>query len=102
MLGRRQRDRFVAAPVEAEEAIGLQPGEIAADRLHIAVAIAVAAMHLPPAGQVGGGALGQIALRRRVADLEQRRGGAGIVEVEVGVAAEQADQKQQALQIEQP
>ena len=72
-------DRLVALPVEAREAIGLQPGQVGADGNGIGVALAVAAVYIVPAAEVGSGALGYIALGRWIADLAQlgRRAGIG-------------------------
>jgi len=58
-------------------------------------------MHGIPAGQVGGGALRQIALGRGIADPEQLSRRAGIAGIKAVEAGEQAQQEQQPLKIQQ-
>jgi hypothetical protein len=64
------------------ETVGLQPNQIAAEGLDIAVDLAVAAVNLTPAAQIDRGALRQIASGRRVADLQERGGCGGITGIE--------------------
>ena len=90
----RQPDRRQAVS-PAAEAIGLQPVQIATDRPRIAVALP-----MQPA-QEGRSPLRQIARRQGRDDRLQLLAGDRIGGVELRVTAEQANQKEQPLQIEQ-
>ena len=90
----RQPNRRQAVPPKAE-AIGFQPGQIATDRPHIAVALP-----MQPAEE-GRSPLCQIPLRQWRDDPLQLLSGDRIAGVELRVTAEHSNQKQQPLQIEQ-
>ena len=99
--GAAEIDRLVALPVEAGISVGLKPSQVGANRRHIAVAVAVTAVDIFPTDEIGGCPLGHIALGGWIADLEQFGRRAGIAVVKAVEACEQAEQKQQPLQIQQ-
>ena len=69
----------------------LKPLQIRADRIHITIAITIAAMHLFPAIQISCCSLRQIANRRWIADPKQRRRCARILQIEAIKTAQQTN-----------